>query len=200
MASGSQRYHTIYLAVRRYLWRHALERHQKYCRSASEEIWRSEGGSETPKFCVLAEALLKWRMFWEGGASPSDLWRPQTSVPRGIINWIDESAPIFHIGWSAGGEEWVAGHCFSLKCLSTFRDLLCSFSISNRDVISWERPQFSGAFERYWAVSGNDSYISSLVLFTQIRPVISLATISVAYESSPKHYFSHLKQIATITH
>lgn len=194
------RYYTLYLAIRRHLWRHALKRHQKCCRSASEKIWWSVVGSETQKFCVLAEAFLKWRMYWEGCASPSDLWRPLSSAPRGIVNWIDESAPIFHYGWSEGGDEWVAGHCFVLKCLSTFRDLLSSFSTSNRDVILWERPQFSGEFERYWAVCGNDSDIFPLILFMQIRSEISLAAISGVYKSSLEHYSWHLKQISAISH
>lgn len=194
------RYYTLYLAIRRHLWRHALKRHQKCCRSASEKIWWSVAGSETPKFCVLAEAFLKWRMYWEGCVSPSDLWRPLSSAPRGIVNWINESAPMFHFGWSEEGENWVAGHCFALKCLSTFRDLLGGVSERNRDVVSWERPRLSGAFERYWAVCGNDNDICPLVLFTQIRREIGLVAISDVYKSSPEHYAWHLKQIATTVH
>lgn len=199
-AASLSRYYTLYLSIRRHLWRHALKPHQECCRSVSEKIWWSVGGSETPKFCLLAEVFLKWRMYWEGCASPSDLWCPLSSAPRGIVNWMDESAPMFHYGWSERGEEWVAEHCFALKCVSTFRDLLGSYAIKNRNVISWERPQFSGAFERYWAVCGNDTGIFPLVFFTQIRPELSLAAICGTYKSSPEHHLWHLKQIAEISH
>jgi len=64
----------------------------------------------------------------------------------------------------------------------------------------WERPQFSGEFERYWAVCGNDSDIFPLILFTQIRSEISLAAISGVYKSSLEHYSWHLKQISAISH
>lgn len=67
-----QRYYTLYLAIRRYIWRHVIKAHQKCCRTASEKIWWPVKGSNTPQFCVIAEAFLKWRMFWEG-ESPRNL-------------------------------------------------------------------------------------------------------------------------------
>lgn len=195
-----RRYYTLYRAIRRYLWRHAIKGHQKCCRSASEKIWWSVNGSNTPKFCAIAETFLKWRMYWEGCPSPSDLWRPKSYAPRGIINWIDESAPMFHFGWTEEGENWVAGHCFILKCLSIFRDFLADVSKENQTSVSWGQPNFSGAFERYWAVCGNDNAICPLVLFTQIRSDIGLAAISKVYRGSHEHYDWHLKQLTTIAH
>lgn len=199
-APSLRRYYTLYLAIRRYLWRHVIQGHQKCCRSASEKLWWSVNGSTIPQFCLIAESFLKWRMFWEGCPSPSDLWRTQTNVPRGIVNWINESAPMFHFGWTEEGENWVSGHCFVLKCLSTFRDLLADASKVNQGAVSWTQPSFSGAFEIYWAVCGNDNDISPLVLFTQIRSDIDLATISEIYRGGHEHYAWHLKQLATVTH
>lgn len=189
-----------YTAIRRHFWRHVIKRHQQCCRSASEKIWWRVAGSKTPNFCILAEAFLKWRMYWEGCASPSDLWRPISSVPRGIVTWLDESAPMFHFGWSQEGEEWVSRHCFVLKCLSSFRDLLDSVTKGTRDAILWDRPTFSGAFDAYWAVCGNDTAPFPLEFFTQIRRALAFEAISETYKGSSEHYSWHLKQTALIRH
>lgn len=195
-----RRYYTLYLAIRRHLWRHVIKGHQRCCRSASEKIWWSVNGSNTSRFCAIAETFLKWRMFWEGCPSPSDLWRPLSYAPRGIVNWMNESAPMFHFGWTEEGENWVAGHCFVLKCLSTFRDFLADVSRVNLGSVSWGQPIFSGAFERYWAVCGNDNTICPLVLYTQIRHDIGLAEIPEVYRGGDEHYAWHLKQLTTVAH
>ena len=55
---------------------------------------------------------------------------------------MNESAPMFHFGWTEEGENWVAGHCFVLKCLSTFRDFLADVSRVNQGSVSWGQPIF----------------------------------------------------------
>ena len=67
-------------------------------------------------------------------------------------------------------------------------------------MVSWERTQFSGEHDHYWAVSGNDNAVIPLVFFTQIRQEIELENIPKAYQSGRKHYAWHLRQIAAITH
>jgi hypothetical protein len=107
---------------------------------------------------------------------------------------------MFHFGWTEDGENWVAGHCFVLKCLSTFRNLLADVSRGNQESVSWTQPAFSGAFESYWAVCGNDNNIFPLVLFTQIRSDIDLAEIPELYRGGDEHYAWHLKQLTTVAH
>lgn len=190
-----------YMTIRRYLWRHVIKPHQLCCRSASKKMWWRVNGSDIPQFCPLAEAFLRWRMYWEGCSSPGDLWSPMSAPPRGIVNWIDESSPMFHHGWSVEGEQWVVEHCFVLNCLSTFQDLFNDALKNRRDVVTWDRPSFSGAFNRYWAVCGNDTNISPLVLFTQIHREVNSEVLSVnAYHGGKEHYEWHLKQIALIVH
>lgn len=51
-------------------------------------------GEKTVSFCSVAEAFLRWRMYWEGSGAPRLLFSGMTKDPLGLIGWLAESAPV----------------------------------------------------------------------------------------------------------
>lgn len=160
-------YH-LYCAIRRRLWRRTVKRHRNCCAQAVRALWWDIEGEQTANFCPVAEAFIRWRMYWEGERIPRRLYGGPIRWPTGIAKWYEESAPFVTFGWSPTGEEWLTEHVFASAIMGSFLDLAeTAFSRHGRSSMIWNRREPSGRHGRYWAVTGNDTKLRPLILFQE---------------------------------
>lgn len=189
----------VYSAIRRHLWRHVVGRHRRCCIHAARALWWNMEGEKTAAICPVTEAFIRWRMFWEGEAIPQRLWGVEARLPRGIVAWRDESAPILRFGWSADGEAWLTEHVFALAVIGSFFDLAeAAFQHNSDGGFVWSRRVTSGRNGRYWAVTGNDTPPRPLILFQQLRTSVEWHARCMDEAAGRAHLRWHLARLKTI--
>ena len=160
----------IYGAVRRHLWRHVVHEHQDCIATAGRHLWWRMEGERTVGFCPVAEAFLRWRMYWETCGTPCYLFAPMRKDPFGVASWIASSAPVCPVGWAWDTEQWAADHVLGRTCMGSFRDFLdIAISDQERDRIDWDGHALTGKYESYWAVAGRDTTACPARIYEQFR-------------------------------
>lgn len=189
----------VYSAVRRHLWRHVVHKHQACITSAAKHLWWHMEGEVTSTMCPVAEAFLRWRIFWEGNGVPQWLFKPLSKPPYGVMGWLAECAPICPAGWSKPSERWVIEHIFANACLSSFRDWLqLAWKRPATQRITWSRHAMTGRFERYWAVTGHDSRERPLRIYLGWSDNEDPIDRLFSYDKGSRHQATHSAQLAAI--
>jgi hypothetical protein len=156
----------VYKAIRRHLWRRVVKQHRDCIYTAAKRLWWYVEGEVTPHICPVAEAFIRWRMYWEGTGIPQSLVCAPSKPPYGIMCWQAEAAPVCPAGWSPGAEQWVIDHVFAMFCLANFRDWLSlAYGSNSTKQLTWTKHAATGKFDGYWAVTGHDSWQRPLRLF-----------------------------------
>lgn len=185
--------HTVYCAIRRRIWRRLIASHQHCVVCAARRLWWHMEGENTPSFCPIAEAFLRWRMFWEGCGVPGHLLGPLTKPPFGIVGWQAQTAPICPQGWSRETEIWVTQHIFARACMSSYDDWM-AVSTENHEIghIQWTKHATSGRFESYWALTGHDSWHKPVRIYIQSEDIDRRSLVNFA---SKDHYQGHYARL-----
>lgn len=191
-------YH-VYGAVRRHLWRHVVHKHQDCIAAAARHLWWHMEGERTVSFCPVAEAFLRWRMYWEGCGTPRYLLAPMHKDPFGIVGWMAAGAPICPAGWIPDAEQWVSDHVLGRTCLGSFREFL-DIAIHNRerDRIHWDSHCLSGKYESYWAVAGQGTHAYPVRIYEQHRIPYEFRTVLGKYRRFRAHRIAHRMELARI--
>lgn len=189
----------VYSSVRRHLWRHVVHEHQNCIAAAGRHLWWHMEGERTPSFCPVAEAFLRWRMYWEACGTPCYLFAPMRKDPFGLAAWMAASAPVCPPGWAWEAEQWVSDHVLGQTCLASFGDLLY---IALRDVergsIEWNGHAISGEHSAYWAVAGRDTPRCPVRIYEQLRKAYQFEAIMNSYCGNRAHRRDHCSCLAKV--
>lgn len=189
----------VYSAIRRHVWRHIVYKHQKCICSAGRHFWWHMEGEKTANFCPVAEAFLRWRMYWEGCGAPSHLFSKLAKDPLGLVCWLADSAPICPKNWTKDAELWVADHIFARSCLGSFRDWIeIAIEGEQNGHVEWNKHALTGKFESYWAVAGRDLPIDPLRIYEQSHESYDFSNMIQRYQVTPAHYILNQSQLAKI--
>jgi hypothetical protein len=168
----------VYSAVRRHLWRHAVRKHRGCAAEAAKQLWWHMEGEKTKAFCPVAEAFLRWRMYWEGSGTPRLLLAPMSKDPLGLISWLGWGAPICPQGWAWEAEQWVSDHVLGRTLLGSFREFLqIALRDHARGKINWHNHALTGKYECYWAIAGKDTHGAPIRIYEQLHTPYQLRTL-----------------------
>lgn len=189
----------VYSAVRRHLWRHVVHEHQECIAAAGCHLWWNMEGERTVSFCPIAEAFLRWRMYWETCGTPRYLFAPMRKDPFGLASWMAASAPVCPPGWAWEAEQWVSDHVLGQTCLASFRDLL-DIAIRDRERgrIEWNGHAISGKHASYWAVAGRDTPRCPVRIYEQLREAYQFKAVMDQYCGDRAHRREHLICLASV--
>lgn len=156
-------------------------------------------GEKTVNFCPVAEAFLRWRMYWEGCGAPSHLFSKLSKNPLGLMCWLSDSAPICPKSWTENAELWVTDHIFSRSCLGSFRDRV-EIAMQNEanGYIEWNKHDLTGNFESYWAVAGRDIPEYPLRIYEQTHEAYNFEQLFQSYKITQEHRKMHDSQLKKI--
>lgn len=181
-----------YAGVRRHLWRHVVHEHQHCIASAGKHIWWNMEKFRTPSFCPIAEAFLRWRMFWEGTWRPADLFSWAHKDPFGLMIWLEDGTPLCPKDWPWDAEQWVSHHVLSRTCLGSFGEFSdLALQDWDRDLIEWIPRPLVGGYESYWAVSGEDTPASPLQFHSQLRTPYRFRELVEKHRCDRAHRLEH---------
>lgn len=109
--------------------------------AARHLCWRMEGRATTP-FCPAAQAVLRWRIKWEGFGSPDALLRRPLHGPLGIDMWLSRYAPIGSAEWSDATCRWLTLHLFMVAWFDSFYTFLreAQQARSHERIVWWPFP------------------------------------------------------------
>jgi hypothetical protein len=182
----------VYSAVRRHLWRHVVYQHQGCIVAAGRHLWWHMEGERTTSFCPIAEAFLRWRMYWEACGTPCYLLAPMRKDPFGLAGWMAASAPICPPGWAWEAEQWVSDHVLGQACLASFGDLLdIAIRDHSRGKIEWNGHAISGRHSSYWAVAGRDTPLCPVRIYEQLRQAYQFKTVMTQHCGDRAHRRDH---------
>lgn len=191
-----RRAYLVYSSVRRHLWRHVIRHHQACASTAGRHLWWHMEGERTKAFCPVAEAFLRWRMYWEACGTPCYLFAPMRKDPFGLAGWLASGAPVCSPGWGWDAEQWVSDHVLGQNCLASFYDFL---EIALRDHkanrIDWSGHAQSGRYNAYWAVAGRDTAASPVRIYLQ-SPMIERCVITHVDSAHRQGHQAGLARIA----
>lgn len=189
----------LYGAVRRHLWRHVVHEHQNCITTAGRHLWWNMEGECTASFCPVAEAFLRWRMFWETCGTPRYLFAPMRKDPFGLVGWMASGAPVCPAGWTSDAEQWVSDHVLGRTCIGSFRDFLdIALGNSERGLINWDRHALTGKYESYWAVAGQDTSACPVRIYEQWRAPYQFSAVLDEHRGDQTHLNGHLACLACI--
>jgi hypothetical protein len=189
----------LYGAVRRHLWRHVVHEHQDCISTAGHHLWWHMEGEHTASFCPIAEAFLRWRMFWEACGTPCYLFAPMRKDPFGLAVWMASGAPVCPAGWTWEAEQWVSDHVLGRTCLGSFRDFLdIALRDRERDRIDWDGHALSGRYESYWAVAGRDTLACPVRIYEQLCAPYQFRAVLDEHRADHAHHHEHLTCLACV--
>jgi hypothetical protein len=166
----------VYQAIRRQLFGRVLSGHRMCIRSAAARIHWDVEGDLIARFCPIAEAFLRWRMYWEGYGVPADLFRRPRHVAYGLRAWLCDGAPIGAEGWTVQGEQWFTHRVFAMQCIRNFYEWLAHCEATPTELPRrWRRADMIGTALTYWAAVGSDTRQEPLRVFldTTYRPTMA---------------------------
>lgn len=188
-----------YAGIRRHLWRHVLHEHQHCIASAGRHIWWNMEKFRTPSFCPIAEAFLRWRMFWEGTWRPADLFSWAHKDPFGLMIWLEDGTPLCPKDWPWDSEQWVLHHVLARTCLGSFAEFSdLSLQDWDRDLIEWMPRPLVGSYESYWTVSGEDTTSSPLHFRSQLRTPYRFRELIEKHQCDRAHRIEHDRRLARV--
>jgi hypothetical protein len=189
----------VYDAVRRHLWRHVLHDHQDCIAAAGKHLWWHMEGERTASFCPVAEAFLRWRMYWESCGTPCYLFKPMRKDPFGLAGWMAANAPICPPDWSWESEQWVSDHVLGQACISSFGDCLnIAIQDCRRGRIEWNGHAIGGSHSAYWAVAGRDIPGCPVRLYEQTNVREVLENVVRQYSGIKSHRHDHRAALTRI--
>lgn len=146
--------------------------------------------------CPTAEEFLRWRMFWEGIRSPTDLLHRPRHIPYGVLSWLCDGAPIGAEGWTRAGEQWLVHRIFVMDCLRNYQEWssVCHQKQTAQSA-RWQRSDVDGHLLTHWAAIGNDSPVVPLRLFVDASPPAQDSCVSPA---SAQHREWHGRQLGQL--
>ncbi len=137
----------IYKAIRRHLTRNYLLHHRRCITNVSREyledriIWQAT-------ICPVVNALLLWRMFWEGVDDPQRLFWPKKPHPDWSTNprvyWYPPARDL---------PACVLRRIFALECIGIFHEcLLLAEALYRRNVYSLQLSYVEGRLIPHWLI------------------------------------------------
>lgn len=189
----------VYSSVRRHLWRHIVHEHQACIAAAGRHLWWRMEGERTVSFCPVAEAFLRWRMYWEGCGTPCYLFAAMRKDPFGLAGWLAASAPVCPPGWAWEAEQWVSDHVLGPTCLASFDDLL-DIAIQNltRGRIEWNGHAISGNHASYWAITGRGTPRYPIKIYEQLHEPYQFPTNMKKFCGNRAHRRVHLTSLVQV--
>ncbi|NPT58210.1 hypothetical protein [Paraburkholderia elongata] len=184
-----------YMAIRRYLMRHVLQRHRRCVYSAGRYLtWRLDACTTTP-FCPVAQAVLRWRAKWEGVGVPAHLFGRCEHGLLGVLVWLSLFAPVGLPGWTSSVERWTILRVFVLACLDSFSCYLEATSGGGaRSGPLWMPFPAIDYPEREWVVLDADpdrEQYRMVIAPARPRPLTSLEKLQAGAE----HYRHHVANL-----
>ncbi len=194
---GLHRAAALYRCVRRHLWRTVVHPHHRCVASACRRLWWPITGCQTPSFCPVAAAFVRWRLRWESAIRCTDLMAAAITPPLGLVTWL-ASAPI---GPAAGTEpvhDWLVDHVLGCDLMDAFEDMLAEEIERPADEpIKWTREWAAPAGHSCWVCTGRGTKYQPATLFVRGRTSGDLQRWDSV---DAGHYARHLDAIARIEH
>jgi len=186
----------VYKAIRRHLWRRILRDHRACVLSVARHLWWDVEGDVLQPFCPIAEAFVRWRMFWERFNVPADLYRRPRHAPFGVQAWLSEAAPICPVGWSSAAERWVSHRVFAMDCWRHFHAWHSkSLSPQARRRHRWTRADPAEGAMTYWLAARGDPVTSCTRLFLDARVPTDCPARTGSLRTHRRWHQEHLRQI-----
>jgi hypothetical protein len=143
----------IYKAIRRHLTRNYLLRHRRCIVKVGRHIWWERLSlTWQGSICPAANAMLLWRMFYEGVNEPNKLFRP-LGPHR---SWFNDPQP--RVYWdrpSVALPERVVRRIFTLECVGIFYEcLLLAEALYRRNAYSFQVEYVKGRRRPHWLIEG----------------------------------------------
>ena len=155
----------LYRCVRRHLWRTVVRPHHRCVWAACERMWWPIVGSQTPPFCPVAAAFLRWRLRWESVIRLSDFLSTPSGPPLGLVAWM-ASAPIGAASFSGVVQAWLIEHVLGCDLMNVFDATLDEeLRRGASEPINWAREWIDGAGDSCWVSVGRGSKSQPIRLF-----------------------------------
>lgn len=146
----------IYKAIGRRLIRSYLLHHRRCIVRVGRYIsWNSRVLTWQGAICPAANALLLWRMRWEGIDHPNTLFRSLMSrwarfdYPHPRINWVPPSVVL---------PDWALRRIFALECVGLFHEcLLLAEALYRRNAYSFQLRYVKGRRIPHWLIEEGES-------------------------------------------
>lgn len=198
-ATRLDRLEGVYRAVRRHLWRKVLGSHRRCVDMACRTIWWDINGERTVDLCRVAVAFIRWRMYWEGLVTPTDLFRKPKRRPNGLVAWSQASISIMRYNWSDEGAHWVMQHAFAVSLFARFYQCLDdAVTAGARGEAIWERLDFSDGAGSHWAISGNDNIRFPLIFLSDANAKADRKNLDCMNDGNALHFGWHLGRLEKI--
>ncbi len=194
---GLHRAAALYRCVRRHLWQTVVRPHRRCVTAVCRRLWWPIIGCETPSFCVVAAAFIRWRVQWESAVRCTDLMAAAISPPLGLVTWL-ASAPVGPAAGTKIVESWLVDHVLAGDLINTFESMLAEeIARPYGEPIRWSRARASFADHACWVCTGRGTKHHPARLFVRCcgdherrRPE----------RVDPGHYARHLAAVASIEH
>jgi hypothetical protein len=158
----------IYKAIRRHLYRSYLSYHQRRDVKASKYIWWDRSTlTWQGTICPAANALLFWRMFWEGIDQPHILFRPlfweNPDQPQTLFRYqrlkFNYQQPYKY--WELPTFDIPIGilrRIFTLECVGIFHECwLLAIALHRKNLYSFQPGYIKGRRKPYWILENSES-------------------------------------------
>lgn len=144
--------HRIYKAIGRHFVRSYLARHRRCIVRVGRHIsWSSYTLTRQGVTCPSANALLLWRMCWEGVDHPDMLFRRHLRTiynPRPAIYWDPPSVAL---------PDWALRRIFALECVGLFHEcLLLAEGLCRRNAYSFFTGYVKGRRKPHWLIEESE--------------------------------------------
>jgi hypothetical protein len=169
----------IYKAIGRYLVRNYLRQHRRcIVRGGKHVRWGKHVLTWQGIICPAINALLLWKMYWEGLDHPSLLFRAHKGpydYPRPRIYWDPPSENL---------PDWALRRIFTLECIGLFHEcLLLSELFYRRNTYSLHSGFIRGRRKPHWLIQKNEDGVFTIHWWV-------LRSLSSLFSHSSSHFKS----------
>jgi hypothetical protein len=142
----------IYKSIGRHFVKNYLIQHRRcIVRGGRHILWLNYDLTKQGIICPAVNALLLWRMCWEGVDHPSRLCRPQHRTlyyPRPRIYWDPPSVAL---------PDWALRRIFALECVGLFHEcLLLAEALYRRNAYSFYTGYVKGRRKPHWLIEESE--------------------------------------------
>ena len=186
----------LYRCVRRHVWRNLVRSHRRCVSAVCRRMWWPIVGSDSPPFCPVAAAFLRWRLRWESAIRLSDMLNRPNTPPLGLVTWL-ASSPIAPPSCTRSAQDWLVDHVLGFDLLGDFDAILGEEMVRRTDQpIYWVREWADGAGQSCWVCAGSGTKSNPFRLFVDNTSPIpqSMSADEVG------HYWDHLAIVGKIEH
>ncbi len=183
-----------YRSVRRYVWRRAVYKHRDCIRSAIKHLWWHMEGSKTAAFCPVAEAFIRWRMFWEGCSIPTGLQAKRQLDLYGVLYWYLTHTDPTPESWSRATRHWSYKHIFVGALLESLEGAWTMAKGHEKSgEIPWVSQEATGALDGFWAIVGDDFVDRPTSLYMNKAHLVRFPDTSLHHKSTHRHQLSKIQ-------